>query len=131
MVEVMDNKFSDWLLDEMLERTWSQSDLARASGLTRQAISYYISGKSKSPDRDALQKIAKAFKIPLEAVFRQAGLLPRETKKSELTETILHELDQLPEREREDMLQYIRLRREIIEKRKLHDTNPKTRPAIS
>lgn len=58
---VMDTTFSNWLIEEMRERDWSQSDLARASGLTRQAISYYLSDKSKAPDREAEKKLPKTF----------------------------------------------------------------------
>lgn len=41
--------FPDWIVQEMNAREWSQSDLARQSGLTRQAISHLIAGRTKNP----------------------------------------------------------------------------------
>lgn len=73
--------FSDFLQDEMNRREWSQSDLARESGLSRQLISYILSGKSKSPDAETINKLALALNIPVEIVFRKAGLLPRDKEK--------------------------------------------------
>ena len=73
------NTFSEWLNGRLKELDWTQADLARASGLTRATISYYLGPKSKKPDEDALRKIAKAFKLPVEAVFRAAGVLPPTT----------------------------------------------------
>jgi transcriptional regulator with XRE-family HTH domain len=84
----MDINFGDWLSKKMREHNWTQSDLARHSGLTRQAISYYLSSKSRYPDERALTKIARAFKIPPEEVFRQAGLLPSKKDNDELLDRI-------------------------------------------
>lgn len=86
----MDNTFSFWLLTQMQERHWSQSDLARASGLTRQAISYYLSNKSKSPDDNALICISKALQLPPEIVFRAAGLLPLSPQPDPWMEKMAH-----------------------------------------
>lgn len=66
----MEVSFSAWLTFQMQLKNWTQSDLARASGLTRQTISYYLSDKSKYPDENALIKIANAFKLPPEHVYR-------------------------------------------------------------
>jgi len=59
--------FADWLLNELAKKKWSQSDLAKHSGLTKQAIGNYVSGRV--PSRDALIVIAKALKIPIEIIF--------------------------------------------------------------
>ena len=69
------NEFSDWLNSKLTGLDWTQADLARASGLTRATISYYLGPKSKKPDEDALRKIAKAFKLPEETVFTAAGIM--------------------------------------------------------
>lgn len=71
---IVDMKFNDWILSQLKDRGWSQADLARSSGLTRGGVSNYINGRI--PDEKALRKIAKAFKLPPEAVFRAAGVLP-------------------------------------------------------
>lgn len=90
------NKFSGWLLKELEARNMSQSDLARATGLTRQAISYYLGKKSKRPDDDALSQIARVFKIPAEQIYRAAGLLPPNAQTDEWVEEQSHKLALLP-----------------------------------
>lgn len=92
---LMDMRFPEWLEDKMTEKGWSQSELARKSGLTRQAINYYLSDKSKQPDEFALQKLAKAFKIPVEQVYRAAGLLPPANGNDPWVEEMDHKLRQL------------------------------------
>jgi transcriptional regulator with XRE-family HTH domain len=124
----MDILFSDWLVDRMKEMGWSQADFARASGLTRQAISYYLSDKSKSPDEFALQKIARALTLPPEYVFRKAGLLPAKPEDDLMIEVITHLYQQLPtEDDKKDAVEYMRLRLRIAEERGKHDPIEKKR----
>jgi transcriptional regulator with XRE-family HTH domain len=74
MYSSVDNdQFSDWLNEELKKREWTQADLARASGLTRQAISNYINER-RNPDDQAIAAIARALRLPPETVFRIAGL---------------------------------------------------------
>lgn len=88
--------FSGWLLSELEKRSWSQSDLARATGLTRQAISYYVGSRSKRPDDDAVRSIARALKLPAEDVFRALGVLPSDTSgDDEWTRANKYKLSQL------------------------------------
>jgi transcriptional regulator with XRE-family HTH domain len=118
--------FNDWLLSQLQERGWSQADLHRASGLTTAAVSRYLQGRI--PNEAALRKIARAFRLPAEEVFRHAGILPPASKKDELIEKIVHELNDLPEEARDEIYQYVQLRREISE-RKGRSREPKTTPA--
>jgi transcriptional regulator with XRE-family HTH domain len=113
----MDTNFSDWLSTKMREREWSQSDLARAAGLTRQAISYYLSEKSKQPDEFALQRIAHALKLPPEQVYRAAGILPQKPDLDEEIEQIVHEAAKLPKADREEVLAYIRMKNNLRKKK--------------
>jgi transcriptional regulator with XRE-family HTH domain len=92
--------FKTWLNEQMYIRDWSQADLARASGLTRATISYYLGPKSKKPDEDALTKIAKAFKLPTELVFEKAGLLPPRTDLSPVDRIIMDLVKNLPENDK-------------------------------
>lgn len=73
---LVDTNFSDWLLEEMNKRGWSQADLARASGLNRQSVSDYVNRRRTNPEPEALVSIANAFKISPITIFRKAGLLP-------------------------------------------------------
>lgn len=68
-------RFTDWLQTEMDKRGWSQSDCARASDLNRAVINKLLNGKCK-PQPATLIALAHGFKIPVEAAYRAAGLLP-------------------------------------------------------
>lgn len=116
------NNFSSWLLIELNTRNWSQADLARASGLTRSTISYYLSPKSKSPDEEALKEIARAFKLPIETVYRAVGLLPQQTPENETIEQITHLTKELPPQEQQDILEFIKLRHRLSEQREKNET---------
>ena len=67
--------FSEWLQSEMDKRGWSQSDLARAADLNRAVINKLLNGKSH-PQPTTLEAISRALRIPLETIYRVAGLLP-------------------------------------------------------
>lgn len=67
--------FSEWLQAEMDKRGWSQSDLARAADLNRAVVNKLLNGKSH-PQPSTLEAISRALKIPLETIYRVAGLLP-------------------------------------------------------
>lgn len=49
----------------MLDRGWNQSDLARAAGLGRDAISTYVRGRS-FPEPKSLRKLADAMSLTTE-----------------------------------------------------------------
>ncbi len=102
--------FSNWLIDEMQERGWSQSDLARSSGLSRQAISNYVNRKIITPDENALKAIANALKLTPETVFRAAGLLPPKPEEEVTLEEWRYVLSQLTDEDREELLNIARLK---------------------
>jgi len=105
------SKFSDWILDELRERDWSQADLARKSGLTRATISYYLGPKSKSPDENALRKIAKAFNLPVEFVFQKAGILPSNPEEDDpFIAEIIFITRELPPNDIQDLLDLARVK---------------------
>jgi transcriptional regulator with XRE-family HTH domain len=70
------SSFSEWLLEQMENRNWSQADLAKATGLTRTAISSYINQKRTQPDPHALLAISKALHVSPINIFKIAKLLP-------------------------------------------------------
>jgi transcriptional regulator with XRE-family HTH domain len=125
------NNFADWLLKQMMEKGWSQSELARMSGLTRSTISYYLSPKSKSPDETALRKISKALKLPPETVFRAAGLLPPQSPETELINRIVHLTSELPEEDQADILEYAQMRHRRAEEREKNDIHRKSKKATA
>lgn len=117
--------FTDWLLDQLRSREWTQADLARVTGLTRAAISKYINGRI--PNDEALEKIAHAFKIPKATIYSIAGLLPSISEEKELINQILHLTSQLPEQDQQDILEYARMRVQLAEKRGSNENKRKAR----
>jgi transcriptional regulator with XRE-family HTH domain len=74
--QVTTNGFSEWLEDQLRIHNWSNADLARIARIDPAVISRALSSERMlSPE--SLQKIARAFKLPTEEVYRNAGLLPK------------------------------------------------------
>lgn len=86
-------EFIDWLTEELNKRGWTQSDLARKSGITKGGLSHVFAGTRK-PGIDMCKGIAGAFDLPEIYVFSMAGLMqPIEYDEvSEEFRIILHEL---------------------------------------
>jgi transcriptional regulator with XRE-family HTH domain len=82
-------RFSEWLQLELDRRGWSQSDCARSANLNRAVINKLLNGKSR-PQPSTLAAIARAFKIPVEIVYRAAGLLPSNTDHDDSTQELMH-----------------------------------------
>ena len=66
--------------------------LAREAGLSRQAINFLLSGRTKVPTVDTINSIARAFKLPVEEFARAAGLLPPTTLKDALLRRVEEKL---------------------------------------
>jgi len=81
--------FSEWLQTEMDKRGWSQSDLARSAGLNRAVVNKILNGKSH-PQPPTLEAISRAFKIPVEAIYRAAGLLSVDTEHDDIADEAFH-----------------------------------------
>ncbi len=108
--------FNEWLTKKLQEVRWSQADLSRYSGITTGAISNYINGRI--PDKSALIKIAKALKVSPEIVFRAANILPQENPTTEIIQEITYLVEELPALEQQDILEFVKLRHNLAEKRK-------------
>lgn len=69
-------QLSEWLTQKLQEHGWSQSELARRAGVSKQVISVYINQRRDKPDEAVLSSLAHALGSPPEEVFRVAGMLP-------------------------------------------------------
>lgn len=69
------NSFGSWVLQEIDQRGWSQSELARRAHASRGSISNIVTGK-RDPGPEMCGALARAFNYPPEFVFIKAGLLP-------------------------------------------------------
>lgn len=82
-------RFAEWLQVEIDKRGWSQSDCARACDLNRAVINKLLNGKCK-PQPATLIAIARGFKIPVEAAYRAAGLLPPSHDGDDAIQEVIH-----------------------------------------
>ena len=105
---LMGNKFSTWINEELDKRDWSQSDLARASGVHRATISKLLSYPDQRPSPDTCTGIAKALSLPVDFVLEKAGLIPESKDKSPTLEEANQLMDELPEEYQKQALNLIR-----------------------
>lgn len=73
----------EWIVDEREKREWSQSDLARKVGVSRQTINDYESRRRVTPDEGILSRISVEFGYPDDYLPRLAGLLPARRNEDE------------------------------------------------
>ena len=109
------NEFNQWLNNELDKRNWSASDLARAAGVGRSSISMVLN-QNRGIGPELCLAIARALKYPPKVVFEAAGLLPPEPDIDAGFEEWAYMLSQLPERDRDELLQIARLKLERQEK---------------
>jgi transcriptional regulator with XRE-family HTH domain len=100
------SEFSTWLFEEMERRHWSQADLARESGLSRGAVGNVLR-QERDPGKDFLIAIAKAFHLPVDQVFRTAGIFPQ-SQDDEYSKEAAHLVSLLPEDVKKQAIDYIR-----------------------
>ena len=77
----MDTTFIGWLNERMQENGYSPADLAKLSGISKQAISNYLNEQRK-PEAEQIVLLAKVFNLPAEDLFRIAGILPPSNKEA-------------------------------------------------
>jgi len=94
--------FGEWLRKEREKRDWSQSDLARFSGLHRQIINKTENGVSE-PALKTYIALSDAFNIPLISILRSAGELPQGPDDEISLEDWKHLLSQMTQSERDEM----------------------------
>lgn len=108
MYMLMDRtNFSKWLQQKLSELQISQSELARRSRLSRQAISKYLNEERMTPNKEALLALSRGLKISPEIVLRAAGVLPEIKKGEDPTHEQWNFIyTQLDQNKRQQLLQY-------------------------
>ncbi|MBA7472478.1 hypothetical protein ES707_07805 [subsurface metagenome] len=76
-------------------RNWTQQELARLSGVSRQSISYYEQQDRERPTADILLSLARAFNIKPEELYQAAGYIKDTTGIATRPETHEEILDRL------------------------------------
>lgn len=67
--------FARWINSELDKRGWSRSEAARRGEISDSMFSKVISGYA-NPGLNFCRGVSRAFAVPLEDVFRLAGILP-------------------------------------------------------
>ena len=102
------NEFSDWQIKERDKRGWSQSELARRAHISQSQVSRVESGNS--PGFDYLDSISRAFRYPLENVYRIAGLLYNLPAEDPRLAELNYLFEYLDEDDRQEIVDYARHR---------------------
>lgn len=121
------NKFRELVIAEINALGWSQSDLARAAGVSKSSISMALN-EDRQPGTELCLGIAHALKKPPEEVYRWAGLLPPAPGQNPTIEQINYVTAGLPPDEQENILEYALLRRRIAEEKGTYDAARPSQP---
>jgi transcriptional regulator with XRE-family HTH domain len=95
------NDFSTWIAEELDRRNLSRSEAARKGGISPSAIDKIIGGFA-NPGIEFCRGIARAFNMPLEEVFRVAGILPPSQAKDPAVGALLARLNAMSPGDRRD-----------------------------
>ena len=98
---------TQWLIEEVNKRGWSFRELGRRAGLSSGAISKVITGVSL-PRWEFCRKVALAFNVPAEKVYRLAGLLPPEPEETTNMREINHLFSQLSTEDQKRFIFFVR-----------------------
>jgi transcriptional regulator with XRE-family HTH domain len=99
--------WADWIVQEREKHNWSQAELARKIGSSRQTINNYESRRRADPDIEILTRISKAFGYSALHLPRLAGLVPEEIDTDQETDDIVEAVSDFSKREKSELLAYI------------------------
>lgn len=104
---VSNTDFVEWLQQKMKDKGWNQADLAKEAGVSRGSIGNILR-QERDPGPALASAIADAFDLPVEFVFRKAGLLPEKPDEPEGLAEWIHRYLTASEEERHQLLEYAR-----------------------
>jgi len=99
--------FRHWIKEEIDRRYWTYNELARQADLSSAFVSMVMTGQ-RNPGEKFCHGIAKAFDLPIDDIFRRAGILPPIPDLDANAEAMLHLFRNLPESEQERVLTIMR-----------------------
>lgn len=117
--------------EQLVRLGMTQAELSRRTGLSTGHVSMIVNG-TRDPGPDACKVIARALDLPEDVVFRAAGLLTGVhtggAEEDTLAAAARSLFDKLSEDDREEIVQFMRLKIERKEQRKR--ATSKTRPGV-
>ncbi len=118
--------FADYVVKEMNNRGWDQSELSRRSGITTSQLSRVINRESR-PGLDFCKRLAKAYGLRDVDVMRIAGLIDSDADSKEFTAPIrntiryMQDMDEKDQADVEALVNALRTRRlRDVNSRKAH-----------
>ena len=96
--------FGAWLQDQLDQRGWKQTDLARACGLSKQQINAVVRG-NRTPSNTMLKTLAHALHLPDVDLFRAAGIL--DAPPCDDAFALAHRIDMLDDHSRKIVIELI------------------------
>lgn len=113
----MQSDFAVWLEEELARKNLDRAELARRAGISESMLSLIYKGERKA-GKKTCANIAKALDVPEITVMEKAGIIKATSKNSPLVERIAYIVSLLPKSEQEGFLEYVELRKRIVEKGK-------------
>ncbi|MFZ2097181.1 MAG: helix-turn-helix transcriptional regulator [Anaerolineales bacterium] len=110
----MENKFSEWLINELNQRNWTQKELAKRSGLNPSTINYMIKHR-RGLGLKSVNRLAQALGIPEELIIDKYENNKISRESSDLVSRAYYVLRELPLRDKEEVLAFIYLKRQLAE----------------
>jgi transcriptional regulator with XRE-family HTH domain len=107
--------FQDWLQTLLDEMGWGQSELASKAGVDRQIVHGWLK-LGKKPSEENLQRIAKAFDVPPETVYRAAGMKLSPATLPPDIQQAAHEMEDLAGQDRAEVIAYIKMLKNLRKK---------------
>jgi len=101
--------FSNWLDQEIKRRELSRAKFADKVGVTRQAITNIIARQSM-PSFDTLKSMARVLGYQDVVLFRKIGILDPIPEKTAQTEELVFLFDRLPDDEKRNLIDYMRIK---------------------
>lgn len=99
--------FVDWVDGELNKRDWNRNQLSIRSGVNSGLLTR-IMNRERNAGPDTLTRIAQAFDLPPEIVFRKAGMLPEKTaQRINAEEIVAYKMADLTERQLDEVIRYI------------------------
>jgi transcriptional regulator with XRE-family HTH domain len=110
----MENKFSEWLVNELKKRKWTQKELVRRSGLNPSTINYIIKDR-RGLGLKSVNRFAQALGIPEELIIEKFENNNPTKESSDIISKAVYILKGLPMRDKKEILAFIYLKRQLAE----------------
>lgn len=114
--------FVEWVLIEMDHRGWNRRELSIRMDISATQVTRVLN-REQLPGIDFLNGVARAFGLPTDVVFRRAGILPEDLKDpDDIIREVLYELGLAPKNDREEILEFSKMKRMIRERNEKYDS---------